>query len=226
LAIDPEDIDALNNKALALDNIGNYAEAIKYYDKVLAIIPNSVDALNNKGNALGKLGKYIEATKYYRKAIEILKSNHSNQSANYSQTASVVGIGGATTYRYIVANPDLLNSQYVQIAATQNTVRDPKLIIVQINYAKTLVNIGQYQLAIVTYKEILQIDPYNGCALFGKAQALDKLGQHAEAVKDYEIAKKLSPACGTDLINIQRKDAQPSQIGALAEGFSLLFSHR
>ena len=71
------------NKGNALYSLGKYQEAIRYYDDVLAISPNDVDTLNNKGNTLGKLGKYTEATKYYQKAIEILKSNQSNQSADY-----------------------------------------------------------------------------------------------------------------------------------------------
>jgi len=36
----PQYIDALNNKGFALANIGNYTEAILYYDKDLAIQPN------------------------------------------------------------------------------------------------------------------------------------------------------------------------------------------
>lgn len=44
------------NKALALDNLGNHTEAIKYYDKGLAIDPNNVRALTYKANALDELG--------------------------------------------------------------------------------------------------------------------------------------------------------------------------
>ena len=187
-------------------------------------LPNDTDTLNNIGNALGKLGKYTEATKYYQKAIEIIKSNHSNQSAIYSQTASADVKSAA--YVLTVTNQDFPNVQYIQIADTQNTSQDPKLVIIEMNYAKTLVNIGQYQLAISTYDGILHTDPYNGCALFGKADALDKSGQHEEAAKNYDVAKKLNPTCGTDTVNIQKKVDQPSQIGALAAGFSFLLSHR
>ena len=84
---------------------------------------------------------------------------------------------------------------------------------------KPLVNIGQYQLSISTYNGISKTDPYNGCALFGKADALDKSGQHKEAAKYYDIAKRLNPECSTDTINIQKKVDQPSQLGALAESF-------
>ena len=57
LGIDPNDVDALNNKGVALDNLGNYTGAIEYYDKVLGIDPNDVDALDNKEVALDNLGQ-------------------------------------------------------------------------------------------------------------------------------------------------------------------------
>jgi tetratricopeptide (TPR) repeat protein len=45
-------LDALNNKGLALHDLGKYNESIGYYDKVLAIDPNYVKVLFNKGLAL------------------------------------------------------------------------------------------------------------------------------------------------------------------------------
>jgi tetratricopeptide (TPR) repeat protein len=65
LAIDPHDVDALNNKGTDLDDLGNYPEAILYYDKALAIDPQYVYALNNKGKALDDLGNYTGAIVYY-----------------------------------------------------------------------------------------------------------------------------------------------------------------
>ena len=62
---------ALDNKGLALYNLGKYEEAIEWYDKVLKIDPNDVNALNNKGLALNNLGKYQEAIEWYDKALEI-----------------------------------------------------------------------------------------------------------------------------------------------------------
>ena len=52
LAIDPGDKSALNNKGVALDNLGNSTGDIEYYDKALAIDPADTLALNNKGVAL------------------------------------------------------------------------------------------------------------------------------------------------------------------------------
>ena len=36
LNIDPSNVNALNNKAIALKNLKRYDEAIQYYDKILA----------------------------------------------------------------------------------------------------------------------------------------------------------------------------------------------
>jgi tetratricopeptide (TPR) repeat protein len=61
----------LFNKGAALDNRGNYSEAIQYYDKVLAIYPKNFGALNNKGIALENLGNHSEAIQYYDKVLAI-----------------------------------------------------------------------------------------------------------------------------------------------------------
>jgi lipoprotein NlpI len=47
LAIDPNDVDALNNKGVALNNLGNYTGAIEFYNKTLAIDPKNTFALTN-----------------------------------------------------------------------------------------------------------------------------------------------------------------------------------
>lgn len=186
---------------------------------VVSTSPNDVYALNNKGNALGKLGKYIDATSYYEKAIKILKSNQSSQSTSYSHLASTV----IPIYKYIAATQVYMLR--IPISDSQNITQDQSLILVQINYAKDLEKIGEYRLAIIQFKGILQSDPYNGCVLLGKADALDKSGQHNEALEDYDIAKRLNPVCGTGTTDIQRTVNQPSQWGALLTCFSQLFSH-
>jgi tetratricopeptide (TPR) repeat protein len=43
LAIDPHNVNALNNKGAALYNLGNYTGAITYYDKALAIDPHKLN---------------------------------------------------------------------------------------------------------------------------------------------------------------------------------------
>ncbi|MFZ0893906.1 MAG: tetratricopeptide repeat protein, partial [Candidatus Nitrosopolaris sp.] len=52
LAIDPNFENALTDKGNALNGLGNYKQAIQYYDKALAIDPNNKDALDGKQSAL------------------------------------------------------------------------------------------------------------------------------------------------------------------------------
>lgn len=68
LAIEKENIDALNNMAVLYENQGKYADAEKYY--LRAIEKESVRALNNLALLYAKQGKYTEAEKHYLLAIE------------------------------------------------------------------------------------------------------------------------------------------------------------
>jgi tetratricopeptide (TPR) repeat protein len=61
----------LYNKGLDATNLGNYDEAIQYYDRSLAIDPNNVNALNEKGLTLVALGRHKEAIEYYDRALQI-----------------------------------------------------------------------------------------------------------------------------------------------------------
>ena len=70
MAIDGNNIFALNNKGLALSKLGKYPEAIECYEKALAIDGNYSIALNNKGDALFKLGRYPEAIECFEKALD------------------------------------------------------------------------------------------------------------------------------------------------------------
>jgi Flp pilus assembly protein TadD len=55
LAIEPNNVNALNNKGIALDKLGRHEEAIAYLNRALAIAPNNVNAPNYNGNVLARL---------------------------------------------------------------------------------------------------------------------------------------------------------------------------
>jgi len=60
LTIAPDNVKALYNKGAALGGLGNYTEAIKYFDKALAIEPDNVKALISKDKALGNLDNHTK----------------------------------------------------------------------------------------------------------------------------------------------------------------------
>ena len=189
-----------------------YHDAIVSYDKVLTINPNDVDATNNKANALGKLGKNLEAIQYYQRAIKLIQSN---------QTARLAFTSAKSIYMSI--SDDASNIQLFQIANSGDNGQNQTIITIQMNLAEayTTTKPPNYHLAVATYSGIINDNPYNGCALLGRAEVYKNLGQVELATKDENIAYNiLKQPCHTGVINLQ-KPAQPSQpepLGFVAKG--------
>ena len=59
------------NWGYALDELGQYQEAIEKYQEALKHKPDNTFAYNNWGYTLQQLGQYQEAIEKYRKVIEI-----------------------------------------------------------------------------------------------------------------------------------------------------------
>jgi tetratricopeptide (TPR) repeat protein len=77
-------------KGMAYLYVGNYTEAIPYFDKALAINPNYTLALNNKGAALYGLGIYNESIAYFDKALSV---NPGYTTALYNKGAALSKLG-------------------------------------------------------------------------------------------------------------------------------------
>ncbi|MEM3172551.1 MAG: tetratricopeptide repeat protein, partial [Candidatus Nitrosotenuis sp.] len=63
---EPDNIEALTNKATAYAKLGDLDVAIEYYNMVLEANPDFVPALNNKANVLAQLGRFDEAISIYK----------------------------------------------------------------------------------------------------------------------------------------------------------------
>ncbi|MDH4234238.1 MAG: tetratricopeptide repeat protein, partial [Gallionella sp.] len=66
----PADMDAHLQMGIILAKIGDRAEAMKYFDKILTAEPKNAAALNNRGNVLMLNEKYTEAQKTYLAATQ------------------------------------------------------------------------------------------------------------------------------------------------------------
>jgi tetratricopeptide (TPR) repeat protein len=77
-------------KGMAYLDVGNYTEAIPYFDKALAINPDYTLALNNKGAALYSLGIYNESIAYFDKALSV---NPGYTTALYNKGAALSKLG-------------------------------------------------------------------------------------------------------------------------------------
>ena len=63
------------NKGWALNELGNYTQAITYLNKALEIDPKHIDAFIFKGQSLYGLGNQTGAKYYFDKALEIDPNN-------------------------------------------------------------------------------------------------------------------------------------------------------
>jgi tetratricopeptide (TPR) repeat protein len=71
LAIDPNSMQSLFNKAVILQMSGQIGDAIACYDRVIQLNPKDPEAWSNKGIALRNIGKSDEAIECYRKGLDL-----------------------------------------------------------------------------------------------------------------------------------------------------------
>ena len=92
LAIDPNNIAALNNKAVIFANLGDISQALSYIDKALEIDENNILSLYNKALVLESQGNYYDAIPYF---IETLGLDKNYKSAREKFDSAIVksGIG-------------------------------------------------------------------------------------------------------------------------------------
>ena len=83
-------ISVLIDKARSLGNLGNYTEAIKYYDKILRIDPNNMDALTGLGTISYNLGNHTGSINYFNK---ILIDNSTSKNVLFDKGVALYGLG-------------------------------------------------------------------------------------------------------------------------------------
>ena len=152
-----KDVKSINNKGLALNDLGKYQEAIEYYDKALAINPTYLQALHNKGLALFNQGKYQEAIEWFDKALKV------NPNYKYALNGKGSALNGLGNYQE--ANEWLDKALIV----------DPNYKYALDNKGKALYNQGNYQEAIEYYDRALSIDPDFSSAQNNKKLAFERL---------------------------------------------------
>lgn len=78
IAINPNDDEAILNKANGLFSLGNFSEALKYYQRFLELCPDEGAASMFIGNCLLNMGRPEEAMPHYNKALENFKRHGIN----------------------------------------------------------------------------------------------------------------------------------------------------
>jgi len=75
LDIEPDNLNAVIDNGVTLQNLGRFNEALQMYEKALSIEGENLDALINKGSVLHTLKKYSEAISCYDTVLDHDKRN-------------------------------------------------------------------------------------------------------------------------------------------------------
>ncbi len=175
LALQPDFIQALNNRGAVLKAMRRHDEALESYDRALALRPDHIEVLNNRAGVLQSLGRHREALEGYD-CVLALRPDH----------------------------PQALNNRGVALQALQRPAEalrsyDTALGIAP-DFVEALVNrgivrheLGLFSEALTDHDRAIALRPGNADALCNRGNTLDRLGRHQEALASYDGALELQP---------------------------------
>jgi protein O-mannosyl-transferase len=154
---------------------GQFAAAIKDYDKTIALNPRFTKAYIGRGNSYSSEGRHEEALKDYNRAIR-LKPNFPDA---HNGRGGVYGSQG----QYDAAIKEF--DKAIDL--------DPEFTEAYYNRANAHEEKGQIDRAIEDYNKAIALQPDYAEAYNGRGRAFDSKGQYAAAIKDYDKAVALRP---------------------------------
>ncbi len=149
LDIDPENIQALNNKGIILWANKKYKLAIELFDNVLELDKKNEEAMINKAASLNKLGEKEAAIDIYDDLIKINKKN--------SDAWSNKGVILFTLKLYSEAEDCFRN-------AVKYELEDEDY---WLNFAVILEKNGKFEEAVDAYEKVIKLNPVNQEAIRG-----------------------------------------------------------
>jgi len=171
VAIAPDDADARYNLGLAYADSGDWAAAIKHYERLLEMTPQHGLAWNNLGAALEALDRTAAALAAYRRAVAI-NPQHAEAQNNLGVLLSAYGRPSEARQCFAAAlatRPDFAEAHYNQSSLKTWQSDDPQLQTlrsiaaddsqpletrIRMNFAlgKALEDIGDYEQSFAAYQ--------------------------------------------------------------------------
>lgn len=171
-------------RGIAAYNLGNYKQAVDYYDNGLRKYPNNPMLLSFMGNALMKLEKYKEATEMYELAVKnedkLLINNEllvdfKDYKIRFSHS-NLLSL--AECFLYIDEIQKAKSTVLASIEISTN-FEEPKLKAIDLNvYGLILLNDGNYKKALKTFNESIDQDALTGITYVNRAIAKVSLSEN------------------------------------------------
>ena len=205
----PNNLDALNNLGMLLNQKGKTQKAKNCLKKAIKINPNYDVSYNNLGLVLKQLGEYKSAKNCYEKAIQINK-NYDAAHYNLGNILKQLGekLKAINCYeKAIQINPNYeaayynLGNTFEELGKHQKAINCyEKTIKINANYLGAHNNLGNifeklgdHKKAINCYEKAIQINPNYIDAYNNLGNVLKQLGKHQRAMACYEKAIKIEP---------------------------------
>ncbi len=186
ILIDPNYINAYNNRGLIYSSKGMYDRAIADFNKALEIDPKHISSYNNRALAYDNKGMYDSALQDLNKALSL----NPDFLATYDNRATVY----------------IHKGMFDQAIADCNKAikLDPKVANVYVVLGDAYRCKGLYNQALAEYNKALTLDPKSAEAYAGRGNVYAQAGMNEQATMDYNKAKSLDPNALSQ-INLDQK---------------------
>ena len=175
LALRPDHPDALNNRAVTLDDLKRYEEALVDCNRALEFRPDDPMILNNRGNALIHLKRYEEALADCDRSLE-LRPDHPHTLNNRANALFRLG-------------------RHKEALADYNRALElrPDHPAILYNRGVTLAGLGRYEEALADYNRSLELTPDDPDTLYNRACLLSLMQKWGESLADLRAAVAIDP---------------------------------
>ncbi|RIB21909.1 hypothetical protein C2G38_2014583 [Gigaspora rosea] len=183
LKINPNCVEALNNRGLTYQSMGRYEESLADLNRLLEINPNFIEGLVNRGVIYQSMGRYDESLADLKKSLEINPNS-----------AEVLSNRGLTYYkmkRYKESLEDL--SKALEI--------NPNFVEALNNRGLTYQGMGRYEESLVDLNKSLEINPNSVVVLNSRGFTYQSMGRYEESLVDFNKSLEIDPNYEPALVN-------------------------
>ena len=205
----PDDTSVLFNKSIVCSQLGRYDESLQCLAKIVEIDSSDVKAQEERLKLLAKTGKYVEA---YAFSTDVLK-DHPTNSVVLNVRAGIYWEWGE--YKNALADMDeclkysdrhLLGEYYRNRGGVLRKLNlydraiydfvvaleiNPRAVEAVRDMGRTYMDMGEDAIALEYFDKAILIDPNDGMTYWGRGTAYAHLGNHSQALVDFERAIEL-----------------------------------
>jgi tetratricopeptide (TPR) repeat protein len=189
LALDPGNVKAWVNKGVSLQALGRSEEALSCYDKALALDPQNAKAWGTMGATLEDIGQHQQAIECFDKALAI-----DPRDAGFWHGKGVANRALGEMHVWGGWFPEAIRcfDKALEIDPRSSGAWNEKGLVHR-TLGRESGDTGSYVAALVCFDEALAVDPLDLCAWSNKADTLNVVRLHEDAIGCCDKALAIDP---------------------------------